>query len=251
MPDQKTRAFRVKHLSKMVGDVYQVYLVAEERPLLFDAGQYLQVIMPEGDPCAYSIASAPDDDLNELELHVQCYSWHDRARQVLAYLSSSEIIQVTMPHGNCHLGNCPDAPVVLIAAGTGFAQMKSMVEFVYKNKHRHPVSLYWGARCLHGFYLPHLPVQWSSEWGIRYRPVVSEAEAEDDWEGRHGQLYRAVVDDLEQLEGAHYYLSGSPNMVYTIMDGLVAAGVDENQVHSDVFDYAPRQDGVTSQPEGL
>ncbi|OQX39238.1 MAG: hypothetical protein B0D91_02025 [Oceanospirillales bacterium LUC14_002_19_P2] len=243
MPDQRTRAFRVKHLNKVTGDIYQVHLVvADGKPLSFEAGQYLQVLMPEGDPCAYSIASAPGENRNELELHVQCYPGHERAQQVIDHLSSGEMIRATLPHGNCHLGDCPDAPIVLVAAGTGFAQMKSMVEFTHQNGHQHPVSLYWGVRRPHGFYLPHLPVQWSSEWGLHYHPVVSEAEAEDDWAGRHGQLYRAVLDDLDQLgDGAHFYLSGSPDMVYTTLDGLVAAGVDESRVHSDVFDYAPRE----------
>lgn len=242
MSDQRIRALRVKCLNEVAVDIYQVHLVVTDgRPLLFAAGQYLQLLLPEGDPCPYSIASAPGDHRNALELHVQCSPSHERAQQVFDYLSSGDTLRATLPHGNCHLGECPDTPVVLVAAGTGFAQMKSMVEFLGQQGHRHPVSLYWGARHPQGFYLPHLLVQWCCEWGVQYHPVVSEADAPDDWVGRHGLLHSAVIDDLDQLGDAHFYLSGSPETVYTILDGLVAAGVDEKRIHSDVFDYMPRE----------
>lgn len=242
MPDQITQAFHVKHLIKASEDIYQVCLVAEDdHPLSFAAGQYLQLLLPDGDPCPYSIASTPSNNRNDLELHVQCYPGHERVQRVIDHLSSGNTIYATLPHGNCHLGECPDAPLVLVAAGTGFAQMKSMVEFAKQQKHNHPVSLYWGVQHSDGFYLPHLPVQWSSEWGVQYHPVVSEADTQDNWAGRHTQLYKAVIDDLNSLDGAHFYLSGSPDMVYTMLDGLVAAGVNETWVHSDVFDYAPRE----------
>ncbi|MCK5892951.1 MAG: hypothetical protein KAG53_00805 [Endozoicomonadaceae bacterium] len=242
MPDQRTQSFHVKHLSKISEDIYQVHLVTEDsKPLSFAAGQYLQLLLPDGDPCSYSIASAPSRNRNDLELHVQCYPGHKRVQQVIDHLSSGVSIYATLPHGNCHLGECPDTPLVLIAAGTGFAQMKSMVEFTRQQKHNHPVSLYWGVQHSEGFYLPHLPVQWSREWGVQYYPVVSEADTQDDWTGRHAHLYRAVIDNLNPLDDAHLYLSGSPDMVYTMLDGLIVAGVNENQIHSDVFDYAPRE----------
>ncbi|WP_281645844.1 hypothetical protein [Parendozoicomonas sp. Alg238-R29] len=232
---------KVQRLSKISGDVYQIILeAADGQSLQWAAGQYLEIIMPTGDPCAYSIASAPAEDGQTLELHIQCFPGHERARQVITHLESEEVVTINLPNGDCHLGSCPDAPLVLIAAGTGFAQMKAMVEFSFAKEHKHPVHLYWGVRHPSGFYMPSLPVYWASEKGVRYHPVVSEPEADSDWNGRHGLLYKAILDDKEQLAGAHFYISGSPDMVYATMDALVEAGFPENNFHSDVFAYCPR-----------
>ncbi|MTI13236.1 CDP-6-deoxy-delta-3,4-glucoseen reductase [Sansalvadorimonas verongulae] len=232
---------KVQQISKIAGDVYQIILEATgEEPLRWAAGQYLELMMPEGSPCAYSIASAATDG-RTLELHIQCVPGHERAREVIIHLESAETVTVRLPNGDCHLGECPDAPLVLIAAGTGFAQMKAMVEHSFLTEHKHPVHLYWGARQPSGFYMPSLPIYWASEKGVNYHPVVSEPDVAGDWNGRHGLLYKAVLDDKEQLKGAHFYISGSPDMVYATVDALVEAGFPEESFHSDVFAYCPRK----------
>ena len=234
------RLVSVDSLNIITGDVYQVILrSADGRGLAWHAGQYLEIVMPEGSPCAYSIASAPAEDGMTLELHIQCYPGHQRAQEVIEYLRSGQVITINLPKGSCHIGDCPQAPLVFIAAGTGFAQMKAMIEQSFLNSHEYPLHLYWGVRRPSGFYMPSLPVHWSSE-GVQYHPVVSEPEADDDWNGRHGLLYKAVLDDTEQLKGAHFYISGSPDMVYSTFDALVAEGFPAEHVHSDVFDYCPR-----------
>ena len=235
------RLVTVESLNTVAGDVYQVILrSADNRPLAWHAGQYLEVVMPEGAPCAYSIASATAEDGMSLELHIQCYPGHQRALEVIEHLRSGRPVTINLPKGNCHIGDCPQTPLVFIAAGTGFAQMKAMIEQSFLSSHSHALYLYWGVRRPSGFYMPSLPVYWSSEKSVQYHPVVSEPEADDDWNGRHGLLYKAVLDDKEQLKGAHFYISGSPDMVYSTLDELVAAGFPQEHIHSDVFDYCPR-----------
>ena len=238
------RRVQVARLSKISGDVYQVILRAiDDAPLEWAAGQYLEIVMPEGNPCAYSIGSAQDAGSQEpasLELHIQRIPGHKRAREVIDHLKTAPEILVNIPKGNCHLGDCPDTALVFIAAGTGFSQMKSMIEQTIASGHPHPVSLYWGVRHSSGFYMPSLPVYWASEKGVKYHPVVSDPEGDSDWHGRYGLLYQAVLDDKQSLPGAHFYISGSPDMVYSTLDELVAAGFPKEHIHSDVFDYCPR-----------
>ncbi len=234
------KTVRIGRVHKITCDIYQVVLEsADDQPLPWAAGQYLEVVMPEGSPCAYSIASAPTDGLS-LELHIQCFPGHSRALEVIDYLTTSATIEINIPKGNCHIGECPEAPLVFIAAGTGFAQMKAMIEATFIREHVPPVHLYWGVRHPSGFYMPSLPIFWASSKGVNYHPVVSEPEVDGDWHGRHGLLYKAVLDDKDQLTGAHFYISGSPDMVYATLDELTAAGFPEEHIHSDVFDYCPR-----------
>nr|WP_283777803.1 hypothetical protein [Sansalvadorimonas sp. 2012CJ34-2] len=175
-----------------------------------------------------------------LELHIQCYPGHTRAQEVIEHLRSEQAVTIHLPKGNCHIGECPQVPLVFIAAGTGFAQMKAMIEQSFLNAHPCPLHLYWGVRRPNGFYMPSLPVYWASEKSVHYHPVVSDPEAGDGWNGRDGLLYKAVLDDKEQLADAHFYISGSPDMVYSTFDELVTAGFPAKHIHSDVFDYCPR-----------
>lgn len=55
-----------------------------------------------------------------------------------------------------------------------------------------------------------------------------------------GMLYEAVCLDIEHLSDYRVIVSGSPAMVYGTFDALVAAGMQPEQMHADVFAYAPR-----------
>ncbi len=244
--DVMQRQVRVERLFNISGDIYQVILTAADNtPMQWYAGQYLEVVMPTGYPCAYSIASAATDGFS-LELHIQCFPGHERAQQVIEHLQQAlqqgSEITINIAKGDCYISTCPLQPVVLLAAGTGFAQMKAIIEETFQNGCQQPVHLYWGARTPAGFYMPSLPVYWASEKGVHYHPVVSEYDTStaSDWEGRHGLLYKAVLEDIDQLMDAQFYISGSPEMVYATFDAFVAAGIAETQIHSDVFAYCPR-----------
>nr|WP_286196439.1 hypothetical protein [Thalassotalea sp. G20_0] len=144
-----------------------------------------------------------------------------------------------MPKGQCFLESVPDKPLVFIAAGTGFAQMKSMIEFSLSKPGNQDIYLYWGARSPEGFYMPNLPIHWASSQ-FHYHPVVSDALEEAGWQGRHGLLFEAVIDDKNLILGSEVFISGSPQMVYATFDALVAKNFQAENIHSDVFAYAPR-----------
>lgn len=192
--------------------------------------------------CAYSIASSPAPEKSTIELHMQCYTNSKTASNVIHYLEQHEYIEVTAPLGLCSLNaeNMPKASLVFIGAATGFSQMKSLIEFTFTTGREYPNFFYWGAKQPQGFYMSHLPVQWANEKQIEYHPVISGNQGDGEWEGRFGLLYEAVLEDCDKFCGAHFYIGGSPNMVYATVDALVAEGFSERVMHSDVFEYAPR-----------
>ncbi|ELT99972.1 hypothetical protein CAPTEDRAFT_215654 [Capitella teleta] len=123
--------------------------------------------------------------------------------------------------------------------GTGFAQMKSMIELSLAKSDHKDIYLYWGARSPEGFYMPNLPIHWASPH-FHYHPVVSDALDEDSWKGRQGLLFEAVIDDKDSVVDSEVFISGSPQMVYATFDALVAENFKAEYIHSDVFEYAPR-----------
>ena len=57
---------------------------------------------------------------------------------------TGHIVQVEGPYGSMWLREA-DAPVILLASGTGFAPIKAMVEEAMRLGIHRPMRLYWGA----------------------------------------------------------------------------------------------------------
>lgn len=237
-PARKFHA-NVVDLRSISHDVYRVELqLPRRRELSFHAGQYLSVVLPDTDPCYFSIASSPSAE--HLELHIQATPDWVSAQRVIDALKSGQPVTLELPHGHACLAAKPDKPVVMVAAGTGFAQMKSMVDYLRETDFDQPVTLFWGVRRHEDMYLRSLAQQWHEEWPpLTFVPVVGDCE-DNDWSGHHDQLVRVVQASGQDWRNVTVMASGSPTMVYTLMDTLVADGLPESEFHSDVLEYAPR-----------
>ncbi|RRJ82965.1 2Fe-2S iron-sulfur cluster-binding protein [Aestuariirhabdus litorea] len=239
-------ACQVQSIDRLSHNVYRVLLKAPAGNLpVFHAGQYLMLELEDGQQCPFSIASAPErlSHQREIELHIQHAPGSEVSDRILQKVQHNPVVRVLLPQGNCHLQAIPPTPLVFLAAGTGFAQMKGMIEHCLEQQHLLPLHLYWGVRKVEHLYMAELPYRWSQQsqqHRVTFHPVISD-EVDADWEGRCGALHHAVVEDLQQLGDAHFYICGSPQMVYASFDDLVEAGVEPSRIHSDVFDYAPRQ----------
>jgi len=217
------------------GDVFRLLLRAPAGKLpRYHAGQYVLLEREDGEYSAFSLASAPGRG-RELELHV--LARESSAIDLLELIRRTGTARVQMPFGDTHLAELPEGPLVLIAAGTGMAQMHSLIEHCRAEGFAYPVHLYWGVRRPEDFYqLPHWQ-EWKQMPNLSLHQIVSDL---GDWSGRRGMLHEAVCEDFTDLELVHVYASGSPAMVYGTLDALVEAGMDAKQMRADVFAYAPR-----------
>lgn len=218
------------------GDVFRLLLRAPAGKLpRYHAGQYLLLERESGEFSAFSLASAPGRG-RELELHV--LARETSAIELLDFIRRKGMVTVQMPFGDTHLAELPDGPLVLIAAGTGMAQMNSLIEYCRAEGFAHPVHLYWGVRRPDDFYqLSHWD-EWQQMPNLYLHQVVSDVCG---WQGRCGLLHEAVCEDIADLKPVHVYASGSPAMIYGTLDALVEAGMDATQMRADVFAYAPRE----------
>lgn len=228
-------ACQVVGCDELGGDVFRLRLNAPAGKVpRYHAGQYLLLQRDADDYAAFSLASAPHSG-RELELHVLA---RDEATvSLIAQLRRSGLVRVKMPFGDTHLAELPDGPLVLIAAGTGMAQMHSLIEHCCASGFAHPVHLYWGARRPEDFYALEHWAKWQQVPNLFLHQVVSD---QCGWQGRCGLLHEAVREDFANLNTLHVYASGSPAMVYATLDALVEAGMDAQQMRADVFAYAPR-----------
>ncbi len=232
----RTFGCQVLDLTDLGGDVCRVRLRAPAgKAPRYHAGQYLLLQRDDGEWSAFSLASAPHQG-RDLELHILVRE--DSSRQIVAQLRRTRLARVQMPFGDTHLAELPDGPLVLIAAGTGMAQMHSLIEHCRVTGFTHPLHLYWGVREPGDFYQLEHWADWQSQAGLTLHKVVSESGA---WAERSGMLHEAVCQDFADLKALHVYASGSPAMVYGTLDALVEAGMDPHQMRADVFAYAPRE----------
>ncbi|PCM43174.1 FAD-binding oxidoreductase [Marinobacter sp. ANT_B65] len=220
-------------------DVYRVELqLPRRRELSFHAGQYLAVNLPDAEPCYFSIASSPSEP--HIELHIQASPDWVSAQKVIDALTSGETVNIELPYGKACLACMPEKPLLLIAAGTGFAQMKSLVDYLRGTSCSQTVKLFWGVRRQEDMYLRSMASQWEQDWPeFTFQPVVGDDE-DNDWSGHHDQLVRAVLDSGADWNNVEVHVSGSPAMVYTLMDALLEAGLPADRFFSDVLEYAPR-----------
>ncbi|SDT21455.1 CDP-4-dehydro-6-deoxyglucose reductase [Halopseudomonas xinjiangensis] len=205
------------------------------KPLRHHAGQYLLLERDDGESSAFSIASAPNDNR---ELELQILAREQSTIALVEHLRRNRIARIKVPLGDCHVGQLPDKPLILIAAGTGLAQMQSIIEDCLARGFDRAIHLYWGVREATDFYQAPFWNSWANQPNLYLHQVVSDDAA---WPGRQGLLPQAVSADLTSLGEYEVFVSGSPPMVYATLDTLVAAGMPEQRMRADVFSYAPRE----------
>jgi len=236
----KTLPCRVHRMEKLAPDIIALWLKlpANER-LQFIAGQYIEFILKDGSRRAFSLANAPHDD-ETLEVHIRLVPGGQFTGHVFDGMKEKDILRFEGPLGTFYLREESTKPMILLAGGTGFAPIKSLVEHIIHSKIERPVHLYWGAKDKAGLYLPDLPQQWAAEHAqITFVPVLSDATAADQWTGRTGLVHKAVLEDFADLSGFQVYACGAPVMIAAAQQDFAAAGLPEDEFFADSFTFAP------------
>ena len=233
----RTLPCRVQKLERVTGDVaiLLLKLPANER-LQFLAGQYLEFLLRDGTRRSFSMANAPHDD-ELVQLHVRHVPGGNFTDHVFTKMKERDILRFEGPHGTFFLREDSAKPIVFVASGTGFAPIKSIIEYALNKGVARPMTLYWGGRRPNDLYLNELALKWAAEHpGFRYIPVISEALPEDHWTGRTGFVHRAVMQDFPDLSGCQVYACGVPVMVDSARRDFVAqCGLPEEEFFADSF----------------
>jgi CDP-4-dehydro-6-deoxyglucose reductase len=160
-------------------------------------------------------------------------------------MKEKDILRFEGPLGTFFLREDSAKPIIFLASGTGFAPIKAMIEHAFFKRISRPITLYWGGRRRADLYFNDLPEQWVRDHGIRYIPVLSEAQPEDQWTGRAGFVHRAVMEDFPDLSGHQVYACGVPLMVEAAhKDFTMLCKLPEDEFYSDAF--TPAAPPVTS-----
>ncbi|THF61295.1 CDP-6-deoxy-delta-3,4-glucoseen reductase [Pseudothauera rhizosphaerae] len=231
---------RVQKLERAADDVMilDLKLPATEQ-FQFHAGQYIDILLADGGRRSFSIANAPHD-AGHLELHVRRVPGGRFTSHVFEGMKERDILRLEGPLGSFFLREDSGKPIVLVAGGTGFAPIKSIVEHARHIGLDRPMTLYWGSRDRAGLYMDGLARGWEGALpGFRYIPVLSDPSADDAWDGRRGLVHRAVMEDLPDLSGHEVYACGAPAMITAArMDFASGCGLPDTAFFADSFTYS-------------
>lgn len=199
----------------------------------FRAGQYLQLKVPGEAPRSFSMANAPKAN-DGVQLHVRVLPGGLVGERVLPQLQAGDFLELELPYGDFYLRE-GQGPVVLVAGGTGFAPIQSMLEDALPRQRDRSFTLYWGARRAEGLYALDQVRRWQQKHPhLRFVGVVSDAPA--DAELRRGFVHEAVLQDLSSLAAHQVYVCGSPAMVAAARQAFVGErGLPPGQFYSDAF----------------
>ncbi|WP_110656987.1 FAD-binding oxidoreductase [Salinicola halimionae] len=240
----RTLTCQVETVEDLTPDVFRVMLEGRVEAIGHAPGQYLELELHEGTWVPFSIACAENGN-GQLELHIQHWPERTHSARLRELLTHRNRLSVRLPSGNCFLPTGGSQPLLLIAAGTGFAQLKAIVEAALAENRNREISLWWAVRERRDLYAESLAREWAQGYSnVHFHAVVETPETElESVPGLHwhpGRIDEALAATLETLEGIEIYIAGSPGMVYACVDTLAPLGLLEQQVHSDVFNYAPR-----------
>ena len=235
----KTWSAVVASLDKLSADVMRVTL-ALDQTIHFYAGQYLNVLLDDGAKRSFSFATAPPAG-ERIELHIRRIPGGRFTGHVFEGMRPGERLRFEGPLGAFFLRESSDKPILFVAGSTGFAPVKSMLEYAFARGLRRRMILYWGVRSLSDLYLAALPRAWEKAHdNFRFVPVLSDPAPEDRWEGRTGLVHQAILEDFPSLAGYQVYACGSVAMVQAAHPAFRAKGLAQDDCFSDAFRLAPQ-----------
>jgi CDP-4-dehydro-6-deoxyglucose reductase len=232
---------RVGKLERLAEDVIQLFLtLPKTQKFNFIAGQYIDIILKDGQRRSFSIANLPENAAEEgLELHIRHVPDGHFTPRVFDSMKERDLLRFEGPFGTYFLQSEVETPIIMVAGGTGFSPVKGLVEQAMQQNPDYQIHLFWGARDIQDLYMNSLAREWAEKYtGFTYTPVLSESKS-DGWSGETGFVHEAVSRSYEDVTGYDIYASGPPIMVDSVRDTLKAKGMDSQRFYFDSFDFAP------------
>ncbi len=236
---------RIDSLERVADDVMRLRLsLPGGERIAFIAGQYVNIVLEDGQRRAFSFANAPHDNAL-IELHVRRIPGGRFTTQVFTTMEPGDAIDFEGPLGRFTLRQS-ERPILFVAGATGFAPIKSIVEDAFHRGLTRPMQLYWGVREAKDLYGLDLAERWQREHpNFSLVPVLSNAAPGDLWPGRRGFVHEAMLADHPDLTGYEVYACGSLQMVEAAVPAFIARGLEEPFCFADAF-VTPKTPAATT-----
>lgn len=153
--------------------------------------------------------------------------------ETVSALSPGDDVVIELPFGEMWLQDT-DAPICLVAGGTGIAPILSLLHQLSADRDPRPVRVVYGANVFDEL------VCWEDLANLAGELPDSVlmgalARPHPGWEGVEGLVTHALEPMLEGLSDADFYIAGPPIMTNAVRKQLSEAGIQLNRIRYDSF----------------
>lgn len=237
--------FQVLRTSALTPVIRELQLSPEAATLPYAAGQYVLLNDPDYllPPRSYSIANAPRSD-GHVSLLVTRVPGGATSSWVHERLQVGEQVTLTGPYGTFVPDPRQAGPVLLLAAGSGFAPARALCESLLYGYVRRPVTLFFSART-RADTIDHDRFCELAANRDDFRYLLTLTQADDASPGRH--VPDLLADTFEHLTGWEVFASGPSGFVADCASAARKLGAEPGAVHTEEF-FADSQPWSTSPP---
>jgi propane monooxygenase reductase subunit len=230
----RTLRTRVEAIEPLTRDIRRLVLqVADDEPLTFYPGQYVDIGIPGTDEHrSFSMANLPSDR-GRLEFIIKLYpGGHFSGLLADGELTEGDELEVRGPYGVFTLRNSSTRPLLFIGGGAGMAPILALLRALVEQRSERTAVYYYGAREAQDlFHVEELSELSGALPDVRFVPALSD----QDWDGETGLITDVVDRGEADLADVDAYVCGPPPMVDAAIDLLVRRGVPEAHIYYDKF----------------
>lgn len=198
-------------------------------------------------PRPYSFARDPRLEApGEYRFYIRLVAGGEMSSWLTARDRSGTAIEITGPLGAFLLDDS-DAPMLLIAGGSGLSAVKALAEEACRRQQARDCLFLHGARTAADLYAAREIAQLAADWHPQHRfefvQVLSEEPAASGWSGARGLVteylrQRYLAPGALATATLRAWLCGPPPMVEAGLAVLRDAGVPATHIRRDVFEDA-------------
>jgi phenol hydroxylase P5 protein len=203
----------------------------------FQAGQYINLVLPEGiGSRAFSVAS-PASATGEIELNIRIVPGGPGTAYVHEKMQVGERIAITGPYGRFFVKKSADVPVIFMAGGSGLSSPRSMILDLLAEGFAKPITLIYGQRHLGELYYHDEFLALAERYpNFSYVPALSHEPEDSAWSGFRGFVHEAAKAHFDNdFRGNKAYLCGPPLMIEACIATLMQGRLFERDIYTEKF----------------
>lgn len=227
----------VTEITDLSPDVKGIWIELDGDGMAFQAGQYVQLSLPEiGIERPFSLAQAPSDK-KLLELHVKLVPGGQGTTYLHNQLKVGGGLDLSGPYGRFFVRKSSPLPMIFFAGGSGLSSPKSMILDLIEAGCDTKMTLFHGARGVQDLYSRELFEDLAAQnENFEYIPALSDMKDGDTWAGETGFIHEAAERRFtEGFKGHKAYLCGPPVMIEACIRTLMKGRLFEKDIYTEKF----------------
>lgn len=228
---------KIVKLDKVTDDLIRLTIErADGQKFDFEAGQVINILLPNGEARSYSFAS-PATKQSTAELYIRRIN-HGLFTGLLfsGAVKAGNMLKCEAPFGTFTFNTPEDKKAVFLVTGTGIAPARSILRTLQAKDDlkKREIALFWGVKHAKDLtFLSELEALAENNPKFKFYPVVSRDE---NWPGLKGRITKHAAEIIGDFSDCDAYLCGSTPMVKTVTDYLfVRCGLKKDRTFSDAF----------------